>query len=289
MSGRKERPRALARSILTTPNMPDTEPPPTCPEPPKRTISILRFFATHPVVGLIGTVASVLGVVLAVVFYLAAIRTRELSLYVNPSKTTIVKSGQSSDLHILYKGNDVSADVTALQVELWNAGKESIRSEHVLSPIILETSPKVPILEARIRHISRPVTQIALDTTNIADGKVVVSWKILEHSDGAVIQFIVAGPTETSIKPSATLEGQPRINVFHNLAIKERWIVPFGILCFLLLIALQLVYVIWLESRKGVYRYSVIRVFGPLLVVTVFLEGLFLIVLGTPSMPLPFD
>src|ERR1019366_2226123 len=172
---------------------------------------ITQWFNQNPLVGPVTFALGVLSLAATIFFGLTAFKNRELSLYVNPSKTTIVKSGQSSDLHILYKGKDVSTDVTALQIELWNAGKESIRPEHILSPIILETSPKVPILEARIRHISRPVTQIAWDTTNIADGKVVVSWKILEHSDGAVIQFIVAGATETSIKPSATLEGQPRV------------------------------------------------------------------------------
>jgi hypothetical protein len=200
------------------------EPPPAPlddAEAAKRPTSILVWFAAHPIVGFVGTLASVLGVVLAVAFYLAAIRTRELSLYVNPSRATIVKSGQSSDLHILYKGKDVSTDVTALQVELWSAGKESIRPEHVLSPITLETTPKVPILEARIRHISRPVTQIVLDQTQIADGKVTVSWKILEHNDGAVIQFILAGPSETSITALGALEGQPTLRV-HQSAIQWR-------------------------------------------------------------------
>src|ERR1017187_4110943 len=202
------------------------EPPPAPlddAEAAKRPTSILVWFAAHPIVGFVGTLASVLGVVLAVAFYLAAIRTRELSLYVNPSRATIVKSGQSSDLHVLYRGKDVSTDVTALQVELWNAGKESIRPEHVLSPITLETSPKVPILEARIRHVSRPFTQIVVDQTQIADGKVTVSWKILEHNDAAVIQFILAGPTETSIRPSGSLEGQPTLSVHQSAIQRSSW------------------------------------------------------------------
>src|ERR1035438_10232688 len=36
-------------------NMHDTEPAPTSPESPHRNISSLEFFATHPVVGLVGT------------------------------------------------------------------------------------------------------------------------------------------------------------------------------------------------------------------------------------------
>src|ERR1035441_2585974 len=188
---------------------------------PKPKGKITQWFNQHPLVGPVTFAVGVLSLAATIFFGVAGFKTRDLSLYENPSKTTIVKSGQSSDLHILYRGKDVSTDVTALQVELWNAGKESIRPEHVLSPITLETTPRVPILEARIRHISRPVTQTVLDQTQIADGKVTVSWKILEHNDGAVIQFILAGPSETSITALGALEGQPTLRV-HQSAIQWR-------------------------------------------------------------------
>src|ERR1017187_452947 len=84
--------------------MPTTKSGPTSPESPERKTFILEWFATHPVVGLIGSIASVLGVLFAGWSYLSTLRTRELTFYVNPAKTTIVKSGQSSDLHVLYKG-----------------------------------------------------------------------------------------------------------------------------------------------------------------------------------------
>jgi hypothetical protein len=164
------------------------------------------------------TVGFVLGItaslVAALIFYvLVESKSRDLSLFINPTRTTIVKAGQSSDLHVLYKGQSVSTDVTALQVEIWNAGKESIRQEHILSPIVLQTSFKLPILEVRLRHISRPVCGIALDESQLADGKVGLTWKILEHNDGAVIQFIVAGPSTVSVNPKGELEGQRRVKV----------------------------------------------------------------------------
>jgi len=68
----------------------------------------------------------------------------KLSYAVNPTKTSIVKSGQSSDLHVLYKGQEVSADVTELQIAVWNKGRESIRAENFLTPITLTTSPSSP-------------------------------------------------------------------------------------------------------------------------------------------------
>jgi hypothetical protein len=116
-------------------------------------------------------------------------------------------------LHVLYKGQSVSTDVTALQVEIWNAGKESVRSEHILSPIALQTSPKVPILEVRLRHTSRPVCGISLDESQLASGKVGVAWKILEHNDGAVVQLIVAGPSNVTVVGQGSAEGDPAVRL----------------------------------------------------------------------------
>lgn len=190
---------------------PESPAPPLAPKG-----GVLRWFANNPVVGLVSFVIAVISLALTIYFGVASFRSRELSFYVNPTKTTIVKSGQSSDLHVLYKGQSVSTDVTALQVAIWNAGKESIRPEHVLAPIILSTSPKVPILEVRIRHISRPVTEIVVDTGKLAEGIVPLSWKILEHNDGAIIQMIVAGPDKTTVKIDGIVEGQRGLTLASN-------------------------------------------------------------------------
>jgi hypothetical protein len=68
-------------------------------------------------------------------------------------------------------------------------------------------------LEARIRKVSRGVIGTAIDASRLADGVVPVSWKILEHNDGAVIQLIFAGSTETDIEVGGIVEGQPAL--FH--------------------------------------------------------------------------
>lgn len=189
---------------------------------------LLQWFANNPVLGVITSVATLISVPLSIYFFVASIRTRDLSFYVNPTKTTIVKSGQSSDLHVLYKGQSLSTDVTALQVAIWNAGKDSIRSEHVLSALVISTSPKVPILEARIRHVSRPVTEVRLDSGRLSEGLVLVSWKILEQHDGVIIQLIVAGSEKTSAKIGGVIEGQQSISVSDETTSKVEktvWIV----------------------------------------------------------------
>jgi hypothetical protein len=256
---------------------------------------ITRWFNHNPLVGPVTFLLGVLSFGATVYFGVAGFKTKELSLYVNPSKTTIVKSGQSSDLHVLYRGKDVSTDVTALQVELWNAGKESIRPEHVLSPITLETSPKVPILEARIRHVSRPFTQIVVDQTQIADGKVTVSWKILEHNDAAVIQFILAGPTETSIRPSGSLEGQPTLSVHQSAIQRSSWFkIVYVLLVFASVIPMTMT-LNWIVSKVSDVPLSASSIIksGPLIGAVILVGVPAVAVLkyyfGEPTLPLPFN
>jgi hypothetical protein len=189
---------------------------PTPPEALKAQGSVIRWFANNLFIGLVASIASIVSLPVAIYFGVGSGRYRELSMFVNPVRTIIVRSGRSSDLHVLYRGQPVSTDVTALQVVLWNAGNESIKPEHVLEPVILRADPRVPILEAKLYVVNRPLTKIALDTAHVADGQVGISWRILEHNDGAVIQFIVAGPVNEKISARGSLEGQSSIGSSWN-------------------------------------------------------------------------
>ena len=269
--------------------MPTTKSGPTSPESPERKTFILEWFATHPVVGLIGSIASVLGVLFAGWSYLSTLRTRELTFYVNPAKTTIVKSGQSSDLHVLYKGQSVSTDVTALQIEVWSAGKEVIRPEHVLDPVVLVTTPKVPILEAQIRQISRSITRVSLDSAEIADGRVGLSWKILEQNDAAVIQLIVAGSSATTVTVNGALEGQAKIGSLDSTKIRSLSLFILRLaLFFLILCAYRFVEAAVLRIRSTRTR----KVVGELSLLTIFVFGIFVLAFRTHTplpVPLPFN
>jgi hypothetical protein len=216
--------------MVEAPEGPEPPEPPGSPtgRPEKPKNRTLEWFSKNPVFGLIGFLIGIVSLAATVYFGWASVKSRDLSLTVNPTRTTIVKAGQSSDLHVLYKGQSVAADVTGLQVGIWNAGRESIRPEHILSPIVLQTSPKVPILEVQLRHTSRPVCSIALDEAQLADGRVGLTWKILEHNDGAVIQLIVAGPSNVTVVGQGSMEGDPAVRFV--LSLSQSW---FGILVLL--------------------------------------------------------
>ncbi len=101
---------------------------------------LIRFFS-NPAVGIIGSVASVIGVTLAIIFFTASSKYRELVYCVYPSNAVVVKAGETSLLRVLVGEEELHSDVTAAQIAIWNRGKESIRAENVLDNVKVSMHP----------------------------------------------------------------------------------------------------------------------------------------------------
>jgi len=172
--------------------------------------SLPKLFS-NPWIGFMGTVASILGVALAVYFYTEGKEVHQLTYYVNPAKAVVVKAGQSSKLTVSFDNRVIGNDITAAQISLWNQGKLPIKRDDILKPITIYTENSVPILEATIRKTSRDVTQLSLNADEIKKGYVTISWNILEQNDGAAIQLIYAGDPSVHIYAGGIIEGQGEI------------------------------------------------------------------------------
>jgi hypothetical protein len=160
----------------------DVTPPLQGKVPPRR--SVVDWFALNPRVGLAGTVASILGIPLALYLSIATQPTRNLTITSDPP-VAIMRAGQASSIDVLYYGAKIKTDVYARQVYIWNAGNDSIRHEHVLEHIGI-VIPHARILEARVKKVSRPLISLQL-VGGTPDDRLMLSWSILEHNDGAAI------------------------------------------------------------------------------------------------------
>ena len=172
---------------------------------------ILRWFS-KPWVGLLGVIFSILSVIIAISIYFSTRKVPLLTYYVHPIKTTVLRSGHASALRVLHRNQQIKSDVTAAQVAIWNRGKKPILAGEILNQVSIVTRPKVPIIEATIRNKSRSAVEFSLDTSLLGDGIVPVSWKVLEHNDGAVVQLIYAGSLTTDIRVEGILIGQREIH-----------------------------------------------------------------------------
>lgn len=174
--------------------------------------SVIRFFIRNPWVGALGSLASIIGLLLAIYFYLQSVNHPDLVYYTNPVRTTIVKQGAASRLTVSVDGHPLSEDVTAAQIAIWNKGRRAIKPEIVLSPIVIKTNPVVPILEATVRTKSRDVVTVQIDKSHIDRGELPISWNILEQSDGAVLQLVYSSGPDVEIRCFGVLEDQPQIH-----------------------------------------------------------------------------
>jgi len=171
----------------------------------------LHWFSSNPWVGVLTTGGTFLGIIVALFLYYAGSKSRQVTYEVNPVRTSILRAGQTTAIKVFFKGQEVSTDIAIAQIAIWNHGEESVRPENVLSPVLIVTRPPVRILEATVRKQSRDVVNLSLDTSRLADGSVAVSWNILEHDDGGVVQLIYAGSPDPGIEVEGTIEGQSRV------------------------------------------------------------------------------
>jgi hypothetical protein len=171
---------------------------------------MMRFFS-NPVVGIVGTAASVIGVALALFFYFSEHNTRDLTAFVHPIRTSVVRTGQASKMSVRFEDRLIDSDVTAVQITVWNKGGLSIRPANVLKPVVI-VMPGRRVLEATIKKQTREVVNFRLDSTKLGDGRIPLNWDILEKDDGAVIQLIYAGDDTADIHFEGVLEGQPLLS-----------------------------------------------------------------------------
>jgi len=173
-----------------------------------RVLIAIKEFLSNPWIGGIGTVVGIVSLFL----YFSGKQSRHLEFNLNPAKAIVVKAGQASKLAVSYGGSPINSDITAAQIALWNQGNLSIKPDNILQPIAIVVDG-AQILEATIRKNSRSVTALKLDSSEVQKGRLGVSWQILEHGDGALIQVIYTGTPEANVRVEGVIEGQGIIGI----------------------------------------------------------------------------
>jgi hypothetical protein len=173
----------------------------------KKFKDLIAFFS-HPLVGILGSISGIIGIPLATYFYFASQHEPRLTYYVHPVRAPLVQTGKMSDFSVVFKGSLLLGDVTAAQIAIWNSGSAPIKSEDILSPVLIQTENNAPILEISILKASRPVTDISIDQSKIHSGIAGIHWRILEHDDGCIVQIIYLGSTSLKLSLSAEIVGQ---------------------------------------------------------------------------------
>jgi hypothetical protein len=160
---------------------------------------------------IVGTVGTLIGVLLTVYFYQASQIRPLLTFSVHPLKTELQRPDFDKELGFIYKGKPVDSEsITSVQVCIWNAGTRSIRDSDVLDPFRLVMPDGAAILSVRVKKTACQVCGFeCLDNQeDYKSGTCHLKWRILEPGDGAVLQIIYAGSAHQDPKLVGAVEGQ---------------------------------------------------------------------------------
>ena len=205
--------------------------------------------------GIVGVVIGIIGIVLAVYFYQASKIKPLLMFGVHPLKTELQRPDYDKELGFIYKGKPVDSDsITSIQVSIWNAGTRSIRGSDVLDPFLLVMPDRSAILSVRVKKTSRPICGFELldNQEDYKSGTCRLKWRILEPSDGVVLQIIYAGSARRDPTLEGVVEGQRDGVVVeqYNLTLDRKTILPLsisitrlGLVVVLILIAVLFIFI----------------------------------------------
>ena len=199
--------------------MENEQPQPVASEPKR--LYLLHLISTHPFgtcVAFIGALASIVALMLAFVPWWTAPKP-DLCYCIYPIRIPIVQTSSTnpSDVSVSYKGKPVSGNVTAAELAIWNAGRQPIRSEGILSPLIVTVADGAPLFETALSKASREVTECSLinhGPIDMISGKrlgpssVELKFRILEHNDGVRLRVVYAGTVDAPISLKGVIEGQ---------------------------------------------------------------------------------
>jgi hypothetical protein len=205
---------------------------------------------------IVGTVGTLVGVVLSVYFYQASQIKPMLTFGVHPLKTELQRPDYDKELGFIYRGKPIDSEsITSVQVSIWNAGTRSIRDSDVLDPFRLAMPDGSAILRARVKKTSRAICSFeCLDNQDdYKSGICRLKWRILEPGDGAILQIIYAGSARRDPTLEGAVEGQ-RDGVIvekYDLTLDRTHIMPsnfsltrLGAILVLFLIAILLIFIV---------------------------------------------
>ena len=176
---------------------------PSPPPSPKRG-RYLNYF--NVVCGIVTLASFAFGIY----WYVQSKQERAPAYYVSPTRARIVDTSVPAppQLQVLYKGKDLNANLSAVIVYFWNNGKLPIKAEDVLEPMKIELDPLCGIIDARILKVSRAVTGFGKgEISDTMKNELPLSFRILEHNDGAAIQIIFSGKPDTSVSLKGVVMG----------------------------------------------------------------------------------
>lgn len=170
---------------------------------------ILKTVSDNPLVPIGGILLGVIGIILAVVFF---VRSRRVSMVLYDSYGRSLVEGLAGALEgieVRYKGSPQER-ITVSHFVFWNAGTETIDSgDFTDDPLRIVCSKDIALLDHRTIEFNKATNKIqigeALKTED--EASIILTFDYLDSKDGAIVQIVHDGSEGTQFRLMGTLKG----------------------------------------------------------------------------------
>ncbi|MBL0593176.1 hypothetical protein [Aeromonas veronii] len=167
-----------------------------------------KFNAVSLIIGLLGIISSYY-------FYAISIKAKE-PVFIERTNTQIFSPNFSQNNRFALVDDSTGLKVTngvfLQEFEIWNKGKDIIKSEDILSPINISYDKNVRIVEVYINEATRP--NIIKAKYEKQANSLNLNFSILEHNDGFKVQVIYASTQKALARISGDIAG---VNKFYTI------------------------------------------------------------------------
>lgn len=251
------------------------------------------IYFTSRRLAIIGLFTTIIAAIIAYYFFLESQKLSVLTYYIHPVKAIVIDSTRSSKFEIYYDGKEIKSSITTVQIAIWNEGNLAIKMDDVLKDIIIKTKNGTPILEATIRNQTRDVINFKLDSQDIQNGRLGVRWKILEESDGGIIQITYIGSPNTLFEFEGIVEVQGQIreltfpgkikNAMEQYTTQRKENKRFGIMFAVLFLVYSLLFLLILKVKRKSKIIARSKLMNKLFKVLTYAIPLLIIMIGVAS------
>ena len=177
----------------------------------------LKRIFHHPNFNAVCGIVTIISLIFAVWTWQINIKEPNLTYYISPTRTPIVRQGNLNNFSVTYNGIQITNDLSSAEIVIWNQGKLAIHKADILKTITLKTVNGEPIYQTTAKSSRDVIGFCWINSSNYQSGIFQFDWKILEHNDGIKLQIIHGGNVNVPITVEGVVEGQPNgITQFEN-------------------------------------------------------------------------
>lgn len=165
------------------------------------------------VIGVVGSISSIIGIGLAFYFYTQTIEKREPFFISDPVRTSLIEANRVKGAPFkIFRldGSEIKKDVSSATVYFWNQGKKTIWRNNVLDSLVVALPGNCEILEFKIVGQSREICEFEL--SRIDSQHIKIDFKLAEELDGIMAQITYVGESSVPISINGSIEGVKQFN-----------------------------------------------------------------------------